>query len=297
VAAVLSPLANSVWKTGEAITFNASQSRDPDLEDRLSFSWVLGDGFALNGSEVIHFYMDPGYYQVILTVSDGRLETRAFLNLTISAPDKTVQDGGGPAFPFIPLAAILMAVAASGGGYMYWSRRRAAELERQRRLAVEEELAVNRPKEAPTGEEGGSPSRTSETSADEVLLASAKASADASIYAAATAKPAAAPQYSTPPSYPEAVTQMPSFGEIPEAVAVPMADVVAVEPKPMAPTQTVRPAARAPAPISKPPASARPAARPAAPATPARPATPTAPASPSKKPETLEEILAALKDH
>jgi hypothetical protein len=90
-----------------------------------------------------------------------------------------------------------------------------------------------------------------------------------------------------------------TFDEIPEAEAVPTAEVMEVEPKPMAPAQTARPAA--PAQISKAPTSARPAApastaRPATPAAPARPSAPAAPASPSKKPQTLEEILAALKD-
>jgi hypothetical protein len=350
VAAVLAPSPNSIWKTGMAVTFNASSSLDPDPDDRLNFSWVLGDGFSLNGSEVVHIYMEPGRYQVILTVFDGQLESRAYLNLTINAPE-SVQTIGGPSSPLVlMIALIVVAAALSGGGYMFWSRRRAAELERQRRKSLEEELAASRPTDAADGPGGATSSRTAEISAEDVIQASEKAAADASshsaraaeqvsktpdpksLYSRATtsspaAKPASTPAYdsvaaaqSTPEhSHAEAASELQSFDEIPEAEAVPAAEVVAQDPVPVAP------AARPPVPKDPgrpsppasqarplpPPTPARPPApaaqaRPPTPAAQARPATPPAPARPptqapqsqtAKKPETLEDILAALKDH
>jgi len=55
--------------TGEAITFNASDSYDPD-GTIVSYFWDFGDGTNATGVIVDHSYADDGTYTVILTVTD-----------------------------------------------------------------------------------------------------------------------------------------------------------------------------------------------------------------------------------
>jgi len=57
-------------KTSEKITFDASDSSDPD-DDRLRYEWDFDDGGSDDGKVVAHLFLDPGEYRVRLTVSDG----------------------------------------------------------------------------------------------------------------------------------------------------------------------------------------------------------------------------------
>jgi len=57
--------------TGEAITFNASDSYDPD-GTIMSYFWNFGDGTNATGVVVTHIYIDDGNYTVTLTVIDDR---------------------------------------------------------------------------------------------------------------------------------------------------------------------------------------------------------------------------------
>ncbi len=69
---------------GELFVFNASSSFDPD-EDRLTYSWDLGDGTLESGQEVLHAYAKEGLYRVNLTVADtAGLTGRAFLEVTVN---------------------------------------------------------------------------------------------------------------------------------------------------------------------------------------------------------------------
>jgi PKD repeat protein len=57
--------------TGETITFNASDSYDPDPEGYIvSYFWDFGDGTNATGVIVDHAYADNGNYTVTLTVTD-----------------------------------------------------------------------------------------------------------------------------------------------------------------------------------------------------------------------------------
>ncbi|MCK4477127.1 PKD domain-containing protein, partial [Candidatus Bathyarchaeota archaeon] len=56
--------------TNETITFNASQSYDPD-GSIVSYFWDFGDGTNVTGTVVVHSYMDDGNYTVTLTVTDN----------------------------------------------------------------------------------------------------------------------------------------------------------------------------------------------------------------------------------
>ncbi len=54
---------------GVVITFDASQSRDPDGEI-VDYSWNLGDGTTAQGHLVTHVYTQEGTYRVHLTITD-----------------------------------------------------------------------------------------------------------------------------------------------------------------------------------------------------------------------------------
>jgi hypothetical protein len=54
-----------------SITFNASQSSDPD-GDALSFQWEFNDGQFMNGAQVSRSFSFVNQYAVTLTASDGR---------------------------------------------------------------------------------------------------------------------------------------------------------------------------------------------------------------------------------
>ena len=52
------------------ITFNASNSYDPDIDDQLSYNWNFGDGNTAEGLSVNHIYENQGTYTLNLTVVD-----------------------------------------------------------------------------------------------------------------------------------------------------------------------------------------------------------------------------------
>lgn len=66
----------------ETVTFDASSSADPDLDD-LTYRWDLGDGTSAEGRVVTHEYAEVGDYEVSLTVADGTEEVTA--TQTVSA--------------------------------------------------------------------------------------------------------------------------------------------------------------------------------------------------------------------
>ena len=81
---------------GVPITFNASQSTDPD-GDPLTYAWEFGDGQFGSGVQVSHTYVTAQKFSVTLTVSDDR---------------------GGDAFAFVDASVYNRPpVANSGGSY------------------------------------------------------------------------------------------------------------------------------------------------------------------------------------
>lgn len=70
VAIIAEPFEYNV--ENQPITFDGSQSHDPDDGDRIiSYEWNLGDGTIITGKTVTHTYQRPGNYHVSLTVQDN----------------------------------------------------------------------------------------------------------------------------------------------------------------------------------------------------------------------------------
>jgi hypothetical protein len=61
-------------EVGKPIIFDGSASYDPD-GDLLTYNWDFGDGKYGEGKIVIHPYSIQGIYEVILTVSDGHVQS------------------------------------------------------------------------------------------------------------------------------------------------------------------------------------------------------------------------------
>ena len=69
-----------------AIAFDASESYDLDVQDRLSYAWDFGDGTTGSGAAVTHSYGAYGSYYVKLVVSDDRAASSSSLMLLSVGP-------------------------------------------------------------------------------------------------------------------------------------------------------------------------------------------------------------------
>ncbi|MFW3146595.1 MAG: PKD domain-containing protein [Thermoplasmatota archaeon] len=56
---------------GDLIEVHADTSYDPDQGDELNYTWKMGDGIKLYGSEVVHSYLGSGLMNMNLTLTDG----------------------------------------------------------------------------------------------------------------------------------------------------------------------------------------------------------------------------------
>jgi regulation of enolase protein 1 (concanavalin A-like superfamily) len=282
VAAIFLPLSGVDWKVGERIDFNATTTYDPDAEDVLSYSWELGDGTFVNGSVTTHAYKAPGTYRIVLRASDGSLTAAAYTNITVTSPETIIQGGVSNNLPIYLALAVMVAAAASVGGFLYANRRRRSRERAMKAGGPDVTLLARLPAPAIHDEEEEASAAPRETSRSDWSRIVEEAGPSAA--------PAPAPMHSQPVEQ-----QMPAGRPAYE-------DMVVVVSEPVAPV------ARAPAPAPSPAASRLPqpsrppAARTAAPAASPRPgpATPQAarqrPATPAKRPETLDDILALLNE-
>jgi PKD repeat protein len=80
---------------GKEITFDASQSHDPD-GDRLAFEWDFGDGDKAQGARVSHVFKKIGTFPVNLIVRDGSgiPENVSFDKLVVTVGKQPVADAG-----------------------------------------------------------------------------------------------------------------------------------------------------------------------------------------------------------
>jgi hypothetical protein len=93
-------------------TFNANGSYDPDA-DPITYAWNFGDGsdpVTTAEAGIIHVYLAPGSYSVVLTVSDGMNRTSSLEQ--VSVQNAPAQAGTSPAdWPLIGLVAVLLICA------------------------------------------------------------------------------------------------------------------------------------------------------------------------------------------
>lgn len=62
--------ADSEVLEGSTVSFDASDSSDPGLDDALTYAWDFGDGQSGDGESATHIYDDNGVYSATLTVTD-----------------------------------------------------------------------------------------------------------------------------------------------------------------------------------------------------------------------------------
>jgi len=95
-----------------SISFDASNSSDPDGDDIVSYEWDFGDGTNGNGVSVEHTYSSIGNYTVTLTVIDSQDKTSTistYANISIQTPD---QNGNNEENANTPGFEISMAIIA-----------------------------------------------------------------------------------------------------------------------------------------------------------------------------------------
>jgi len=102
----LPPIASSTYTpldpiVNQTITFNASDSYDPDGGDITKYEWVFDDGNIANTSEAIitHSYSEARDYMVNLTVEDDE-GTRNTTSKTITVHPQAIFDTEAPAKPY-----------------------------------------------------------------------------------------------------------------------------------------------------------------------------------------------------
>jgi len=240
-AGIGAPAPRSRWRTGEPVTFNASASSDPDMDDALRFSWDLGDGTRTEGPEAFHTYRKAGTYRVTLTVSDGSQAANASLTITVDAPARSIGTGGPGAGPYLAAGAAVALAAAAGGAVVLARRRRAAG--KAAAEAPSTPLLARLP--APADLEAEEALRPRATSPEEWRTIERQAAA--SLAAPAVPPPAPAARPASRPEAPvappgAAVSEGVAFEEIPEAEVI-----LEMEAIPEARPELVPPASPAPA--------------------------------------------------
>jgi PKD repeat protein len=74
---------------GESISFDSSNSSDPDAGNVLSFSWNFGDGNTSSEASPSHIFESAGSFDVILTVSDNLGLTSTPFQISIAVNEQT----------------------------------------------------------------------------------------------------------------------------------------------------------------------------------------------------------------
>ena len=96
-------------KVGENVTFDASESYDPDGGEIIQYSWDFGDGKTGYGKVVTHSYESEGTYYVTLTVIDDENQSR-----TLTQPITVLAEIPAPKFE------ITMEPWCTNGTYPEW---------------------------------------------------------------------------------------------------------------------------------------------------------------------------------
>ncbi len=79
---VIRGLADQTTTVGEAVTFDVTESSDPD-GDPFTFAWDFGDGESGTGATPVHTYARAGTFSVIVIASDGQVPIKATAVVTV----------------------------------------------------------------------------------------------------------------------------------------------------------------------------------------------------------------------
>ncbi len=79
---VIKGLVDQTTTVGEAVTFDVSESSDPD-GDLLTFTWDFGDGESGTGATPVHAYTRSGTFSVVIIATDGQIPVKATATVTV----------------------------------------------------------------------------------------------------------------------------------------------------------------------------------------------------------------------
>ena len=106
-----------------SISFDASNSSDPDGDDIVSYEWDFGDGTNGNGVSVEHSYNSSGNYTVKLTITDSQEKTNmisTYANITIKSTDQNDDGGEDDSTPGFEIFMAIIAISL----VLFWKRRK-----------------------------------------------------------------------------------------------------------------------------------------------------------------------------
>ncbi len=106
-----------------SISFDASNSSEPDGDDIVSYEWDFGDGTNGNGVSVEHTYSYIGNYTVNLIITDSQDKTSTistYANISIQTPDQNGDNGEDANTPGFEIFMAIIAISL----ILFWKRRK-----------------------------------------------------------------------------------------------------------------------------------------------------------------------------
>jgi len=105
----------------ESISFDASNSSDPDGDDIVSYEWNFGDGTNGNGVSDEHAYSSIGNYVVNLIITDSQDKTSTistYANISIQTPDQNSDNEEDNSTPGFEIFMVIIATSL----ILFWKR-------------------------------------------------------------------------------------------------------------------------------------------------------------------------------
>jgi len=146
-ARIKSPHDGSIFKAGEAVSFDASGSVDPD-GDGLNYTWVIehlggtsdssnDDNFTTGKTTTIHRFSTPGTYLITLRVTDGFGHGSTPTSVTITIEPAPDGENGSDHSAMIYTGIIILVVIVAAIGMIIFFRRKGAEKEGEKEVDEE----------------------------------------------------------------------------------------------------------------------------------------------------------------
>jgi PKD repeat protein len=121
-------IAGQSASVGQSITFNGSESYEPDNGIIRSYLWNTGDGIGIGKNQTITYaYALPGTYNVTLTVFDANnnnATTSTTINVVKSSSPIITPIQQSSSLPLAILAIMVLVTIIVWGGSIFWLRKR-----------------------------------------------------------------------------------------------------------------------------------------------------------------------------